>query len=308
MGSLEENWLLPTAAGAIRPTCLAPETFAAGDLSETTPILLVGFEGFHDCYPHLAAENLSRQGIPANGVTVKLPGLATRQRIDAMVLAGYFENLDSLTELADAVQPHCAGYDRIGFPAVFGIKNAHRFVKALETKLQCRVFEIPGLPPSLPGMRLQHILVNAIQENGGQVFPGMEVVRSLEGETSDQIEAVLTEAAARPSMHTAQNFILATGGILGGGISTNHAGAVYDPIFNLSVEPPIKGSEWAQQDFLEPEGHPIFGVGSQPNEKFQTEFQNVFVIGGSLAGDFVRERSLEGVALISAYQVAEVLA
>jgi glycerol-3-phosphate dehydrogenase subunit B len=52
-GSVEQNWLLPSAVGAIRPTCLAPETMTGGDLRLDKPMLVVGFEHFVDFYPDL---------------------------------------------------------------------------------------------------------------------------------------------------------------------------------------------------------------------------------------------------------------
>jgi glycerol-3-phosphate dehydrogenase subunit B len=154
-------------------------------------------------------------------------------------------------------------------------------------------------------MRLHQILVQAIQKLGGQVFQGMEAV-GIKNE-GDHIESVFTEAAARPTPHPAKNFILATGGILGGGIYTNHTGTVYDPIFDLPLQAPAKMDAWFKREFLHPDGHAILKAGILPNEKFQTDYDNLFAIGNVLAGDFVREHSFEGVALISAFQVAEVL-
>ena len=307
-GSFEQNWLLPTAAGALRPTCLAPETFIGGDLSDPTPMLVVGIEGFHDFYPHFAAQNLRQQGFSTKAVSISLPGLSTRNRIDSMVLARYFDGPDTVVELAEAIRPHLKGNERIGLPAVLGLRDSLGFVKALEKQSHCQVFEIPGIPPSIPGMRLHQIFLNVIQKNGGEIFQGLEAISSQIDQTGNKIEAIFTEGAARATRHSADHFILATGGILGGGIHTDFNGAVFDPIFNLALKFPDGAPNWLNREFLHPSGHPIFGAGVHTNQQFMTEFNNVFVIGGALAGDFVRERSLEGVAITSAFQVAEVLA
>jgi len=307
-GSLESNWLLPTSAGAFRPTSLAPETMIAGDLTDPAPMLLVGIEGFHDFYPQLTAANLKAQGISAEAVMIRLPGLQSRQRIDGMVLARYFDNPNTAFELSEAIRPYLGSVERIGLPAVLGTHQALSFVRALESQLGCRVFEIPGLPPSIPGMRLHQILVEAIQKSGGQVFSGMEVIGSQRSATGNQINAVFSEAAARNTLHLAQNYILATGGILGGGIYTDHTGRVSDPIFNLPIQAAPEMSTWFAREFLHPDGHPIFRTGISSDEKLKTEFDNLFVIGNALAGDFIRERSLEGVALVSAFQIGEILA
>ena len=310
-GSLEQNWLLPNATGGIRPTCLAPETMLAGDLTDRTSMLLVGIQGFHDFYPRLAAANLQAQGVPAEAVSIQIPGLQSRQRIDSMVLARYFDNLETSIELATTLQPHLGNAERIGFPAVLGIKNAPEFVKILENQLGRRVFEIPGLPPSIPGIRLHNILMDAIRKAGGSVYEGLEAIGSQKSKDSRQIEAVLTEAAARSTPQVARNYILASGGLLGGGIFTQPpgtpAGAIFELVFDLPVQAPDV-DDWFSRAFLHPDGHAIFQSGVRVDENFRTQFGNLYAIGGVLAGDFVRERSLEGVALVSAYQAGEVLA
>jgi len=40
IGALDENFFLPTAMGAVRPTCLAPESFAAGEVRQTGELAL----------------------------------------------------------------------------------------------------------------------------------------------------------------------------------------------------------------------------------------------------------------------------
>jgi glycerol-3-phosphate dehydrogenase len=306
-GSIQTNWLLPTAAGAIRPTCLAPETFVAGDLSDSSPMLLVGINGYPDFYPHLVSANLESQGYSSEAVIIQLPGLRKFQRIDTMVLARYFNDPATAVELAEAIKPHLKTAKRVGLPAVLGMGNCIRVIRTLESILGCRVFEIPGLPPSVPGMRLHQILVDAIQESGGQILHGLEVINGQSSSIQSQIESIYTESASRPQKHTARNFILATGGILGGGISSNHAGKVYDPIFDLQVKSPPDFMDWAHREFLHPDGQPIMSAGVQVRQNFQTEYENLYAIGGTLSGDFVRERSLEGVGLVSGYHVAEIL-
>jgi glycerol-3-phosphate dehydrogenase subunit B len=306
-GSLDTNWLLPTAAGGLRSTCLAPETMTAGDLHDPAPMLLVGIEGYHDFYPHFAAANLRAQGISTEAAIIRLPSLQSHHQIDTLTLTQYFDEPESVHEVAEALRPLLGKSERIGFPAVLGRQNALDIVKILESLFGRRVFEIPGLPPSVPGMRLHQILVKAIREAGGRVSEGMEVVNAERTVDSSQIKVVFTEAAARSVPHSAQNFVLATGGILGGGIYTNHTGAVYDPIFNLSIQSPATQQDWLDREFLHPKGHPIFQAGVRVDHNFCTEIDNVYAIGNSLAGDFVRERSLEGVALVSSYRIAEVL-
>ncbi len=93
-GSLEQNWLFPSGMGAIRPTCLAPEMMVAGDLRNKDPILVIGFDGYHDFYPELIADNLTAQGFLAAGLSLALPALQGRGFITSRVLAEMFDQLE----------------------------------------------------------------------------------------------------------------------------------------------------------------------------------------------------------------------
>mgnify|MGYP002641273987 CR=1 FL=1 len=305
-GSLEKNWLLPTAIGATRPTCLAPDTMIAGNLRTQEPMLLVGFEGHPDFYPGYAAANLQAQGFAARAITIPIPGSLQRQRIDTMTLARAFDKEEFRHQVIALLRPHLGNAGRIGFAAVLGLKDALGVTRELESGLGRRVFEIAGLPPSVPGMRLHHILVQAIRQAGGRVHDGIEV-QSFETDPhiENRVAAMYSHSSARPIRHTAKNFILATGGILGGGIYTTPHDDVYETIFNLPVDVSPR-EEWLQRAFAHPAGHPIFGAGVGVDSTFHTLYANLFAVGELLGGaDFVRQQSLEGVALVSAYQTVQ---
>src|SRR5207247_6767397 len=57
-GGLEENFLLPTAVGAVKPSALVPETMAAGDLRAGGRCVFVGL-GLKDVYPARLADTLA---------------------------------------------------------------------------------------------------------------------------------------------------------------------------------------------------------------------------------------------------------
>jgi glycerol-3-phosphate dehydrogenase subunit B len=306
-GSLERNWRLPTAAGAIRPTCLAPETMIAGDANDSTPMLIVGFASSYDFYPGLVAANLSQQGIPAESALIELEAVRERRFINTILLARMMEEPAFRAEVAGAVRPHLGRAGRVGFPAVLGLEQALTVKSELERLLGRPVFEIAGLPPSAPGMRLHRILTRAIGERGGRTFEGMEVVAAAAG--GGRITAVYSEAAARRQPHRAAHYILATGGILGGGVQTDYTGNVREAIFGLPLVAPQGRAAWFRQEFLGPEGQPIYQAGVAVDRAFrpvnggqQPLYANLRAAGTILAHcDPIRERSLDGVALATGY-------
>ncbi len=318
-GSLAQNWLLPTAAGALRPTCLAPETMIAGDCRQDGRMLIVGFEPFLDFWPQWIAGNLQQQGLEAEGVLLDMPGLRARKLVNGLILAGLFDQADFRRQVAAALQSvehrrRLAGAQRIGFPAVLGLRHALEAKQHLESLLGAPVFEIPGLPPSIPGLRLHHILIEAVRKSGGQVFEGMLVTdkqaRPAEGSNGPALEFVLSEAAARPKAHRAGRFILATGGILGGGYSAEADGSLHESALGLPLAAPQREA-WLQARFLAAEGHAVFRAGLAVNAHFQPVnadgqvfYENLYAAGGAIGGfDPLRERSLEGAALATGYAV-----
>lgn len=310
-GSLERNWLLPTALGGVRPTCLAPETMITGDLRQRDPMVLVGFQPFLDFYPALAADNLNAQGFSARGVVLDLPRPEQRRLVNATNLAQLFERADFRAQVADALKPHLGDAARVGFPAVLGIHNALSVQRELQEHLGRPVFEIPVLPPSVPGMRLHRILTGAIERAGGRVFEGMEVVAAdVRGKV---VEAVWTQAAARRKLHRARHFVLATGGILGSGIVAEEIGTLREVIFNLPLAAVPERSDWFDSEFLSLRGHPIYRAGIAVNERLQpldaannVVYTNLYIAGTTLAHcDTLLERSFEGVALSTGFVAAQ---
>ena len=104
LGSIDQNWLLPSALGTVRPTCLAPITMIAGDLRQKSAMLLVGFEQFQDFFPGLAADNLNAQGFSASSILLNLPSLRERTFVTGRVLAEAFETSEFQSEVIKGIK------------------------------------------------------------------------------------------------------------------------------------------------------------------------------------------------------------
>lgn len=313
-GSLDKNWLLPSAVGTFRPTCLAPETMIAGDLRRDDAMLIVGIKQLVDFYPNIVAENLAKQGVDAAHLMLDIPRLAQRNFNTPTIIGSLMEQADFRADLARRIKPKLGKAKRVGLPAILGRKPSLAIKNDLEKQLGVPVFEIPGLPPSLPGMRLHAILVQAIERAGGRVYHGLEGV-GIESERG-RVTAVLTEAAARNKPHRFEQYVVATGGILGGGIVTNHDGQAHEVVFGLPVSLPESRRDWFEQDFMDPRGHAVYRAGLTVNEQFQPlnggsqpVYENVYAAGTTLShSEVIRERSFEGVALSTGFAVGNLLA
>ncbi len=309
-GSLEQNFWLPTALGTLRPTCLVPETMIAGTAADHSPMLIVGFDQFLDFQPGLIADNLNAQGFIADNLSLDLAPIRNSKFVTSMVLAGLFDSPDFRQEVISTLKPKLGHVSRVGFPAVLGLRNPMAVLDDLQSGLGLPVFEIPGLPPSIPGIRLHNILLSAIEQNHGLLQNGMTV--STASIADNTIQSIWSDAAARLKPHFAKNFVLATGGFLGGGFIIDH-GYAQETIFNLQVPVPKHRSTWFNESFLSNQGHAIFSTGILTDSSFMpiectnhSIYKNLFVAGGALGGcDPIRERSLEGIALATGYKIGQ---
>lgn len=308
------NLMLPSPVGAVRPVYLAPNAQLAGRLDSDHPILVVGFEGMRDFYPKLIADNLNRQGHPARAALLPISLVTGRRDFNTVLLSEIVEDPDNLDRLAEALSRLVKPDERIGLPAFMGFRHHRRVMERLRQAADAPVFEIPTLPPSVPGIRLTDVLRRHLHSLGVRVEIGMEVIGvSSDG---DRVQWVETATSARPLKHRAQNFLLATGGILGGGIDSDHTGRVWETIFDLPLTAPQRSAGWFHPQFLDPAGHPIFRGGVRVNNHFQPVgsdglpvYANLWAAGGTLAGaDPIHERSLEGIAIGTGMAAAEEIA
>ena len=70
----------------------------------------------------------------------------------------------------------------------------------------------------------------------------------------------------RDRTYRADTFILATGGLYGGGITSDYTGTLRETVFGLPLQTPDRQpDEWFTPQFLGPAGHPIHRAGVRVN-------------------------------------------
>ena len=323
---LGRNFQLISPVGAARPVYLAPTAQHAGNLEDDTPLVIVGLTGMPDFYPELIAENLQRQGHLARSETLNLHRITNRRDHSPVQLARLLDQPAAQEQFTDMVVDATAAGERVGLPAVLGQKAHLRLLTKIHEAIVGRypkttqsddgqgaglsVFEIPTLPPSVPGLRLDAALRAQLDRLGVRVEIGMEVCGF--HATGRRIEWIETETGSRPLRHRALNYLLATGGILGGGIYAHRCGRVEETVFDLPLTAPLTRPQWLRPLFLDPRGHPIFQAGVSVDDRFcpldhaaAPVYDNLWAAGAVLAHtDPIRERSREGIAIATGYAAA----
>jgi glycerol-3-phosphate dehydrogenase subunit B len=314
-----ENLLLPSAVGALRPVFLAPQAQMAGDSSRPEPLLIVGFRGLRDFYPELIAYNLTRQGCQARAAFLPLSLLTEQSDRNNVHLAQALDDPARRAKLGRELKQLAQPGERIGLPAILGLDDQAAALADLQSAAGAPVFEIPTLPPSVPGMRLYKALRAKLWSMGVRVDAGMEAIGAstipAHNGTAGRVQWVETATSSRPLKNRAKSFLLATGGILGGGFDSDHTGRLWEVVFDLPVTVPQRRSQWFRPRFMNPAGHPVFNGGVAVDQRMQpvdaagnVVYANLWSTGGALASvDPIQQHSLEGIAIASGVAAAKAI-
>jgi glycerol-3-phosphate dehydrogenase subunit B len=299
-GGLERNHLLPTAVGAVRPSALVPETMAEGDVRSGESVCVVGTPLLRDFHAALCAGNL--EGLPARAIAAEIE--LERADANALGLARRFDDADWRAAFAASLAPMLRADERVGLPAILGLRDPHGAWADLQRRLGRPVFEIPTLPPSVPGMRVFETLRSALRRSGGRLVLGSEVIGA--ERSGGRIAAVRAHAAGHDVRYHARWFVLATGGFASGAIELTSEWTARDTVLDLPLRG-VPGPDEARfvGEYLAEQ--PIARAGVAVSGGLRAEgAENVLVAGAALPGAVPwQEGSGEGIALASGYRAAQ---
>lgn len=314
-GSAARNMLLPTAVGALKPSAVVPATMAAGDLRSGGRVVLAGFRALKDFYAAYAATNLNASGhdrVEARAVDVALD-VDGEADPGPLRLARHLEEREFRAglgaRLAAAVEPG----ESIGVPAILGLDRAAEVWSELQERAGAALFEIPTLPPSLPGIRLYNALQRALKRAGGRVVIGSRAVAAATtGAGSPRtISGIVVDASGRQVVHRAGHFVLATGGIGAGGIRMDSDWKLEEAVLGLPLAgAPDPDDERFDADYFA--SHALNRSGVAVDDSWRPVgasgellYANLRVAGASLAGaEPWKEKSGNGISLVTGYAAA----
>ncbi|MGF7186582.1 glycerol-3-phosphate dehydrogenase subunit B [Desulfitispora alkaliphila] len=315
-GDGKRNFLLVTSYGFVRPTALVPTSMAGGDVRNEGECLVIGMEGLLDFSPKMVADGANRfrekmgiKGKWVNGGLINL-GLSRTKRSNPLAIAKWLdkeENFNYLVrELKLLISGHGMGKETaIVLPAVLGSKYQQDLTAKLSIKLQHPVFEIPVGQLTVPGYRLNNMLIDSAAKKGADIQLGTPV---LEVKTTKETMTVTIDAPGKPVVYSCEKLILATGGVFGGGILKDRKG--YE---ETAIGLPVAtggNKNTNSMGLLNREEQPYSLAGVAVNKDLQpsvlykdfNKYGQVAIVGASLAGyDAAVEKSGLGVALATGY-------
>jgi glycerol-3-phosphate dehydrogenase subunit B len=313
-GSLDENLIVPTAVGVTKPTALVPEAMAAGDVRAGGRFVFVGLRALKDFYPAYVADNLSQLKVPSGAIVearaVQLSDPGREADVNPLGYARLFEEPDFRKAVASELLPRLEPGEVVGFPSVLGLDRHSAAWHELQDLLGRPVFEVPALPPSVPGIRLFRALREAFGRAGGRVVLG-PTATGAEARGGLVNALVVRGAANRSTSYPARWFVLATGGFAAGAILLDSYGEVRETVFELPVAgvPPTDQPRFLRGYFAD---HPMARAGLAVDQRFRPVdaegrpvFGNVFAAGAVLGGaEPWREQSGNGLALATGFAAA----
>jgi glycerol-3-phosphate dehydrogenase subunit B len=301
VGSLEQNLLLPTAVGALKPSALVPETMAAGAGSD--PVCVVGLRALKDFHAPLLAENLVRAGIQARAVELDV---RPEKRVDANSLgfARGFDDPGFRAEVAGQLSGRLGAEERVAFPAVLGIGGPRGVWSELQDRLGRPVFEVPTLPPSVPGMRVFALLRERLRRASGRMI--LNAVVQGADRDGNRVRTLRTRVGLREVEDSADWIVLATGGFASGGLALDSHWQAREVALGLPVTGVPDGERFLPEYFAE---HPMGRAGVAVDGRLRPEgLENVLVAGATLAGAVPwREKSGDGISLTTGHRAAELI-
>lgn len=223
------NLLLPTVLGTVKPTALAQRTQAGANLTDLPEkVAVVGFRLDPHFDPRLVADGLTRAARAVGRRTELVPiVLPFFKRVeDAMrtpyELADVLEGPSRVEELAELLKFKLPeGTGMVLLPPIFGRRSSDLLSRLGEGLGGIPCFEVLSGTPSVPGLRLQDALDEALRKVEVERLDA-EVTRSADGVLEICGEAVRPKA-----------MVLATGKYIGGGIRKDEA--FKEPVFGLPV-------------------------------------------------------------------------
>jgi glycerol-3-phosphate dehydrogenase subunit B len=297
-----------TPAGLTKPTYRMPRSMWAGKmaLAEKAPCLLLDFHGLKDFSAAMVRAGLQKRWPELRSARVPFPDSGARSELFTGLMAMSLESEAAREKLVHSVRPLLGQDEYVGFPAVLGLYRTREIAAELEERLEASVFEIPTLPPSVPGQRFKEACDRLLS---GSTVRRLSNQRAKLQEKSPDRFLLKLEHGDRATRLASRAVILASGRFLGRGLTADRK-RIREPIFGLPVHQPEQRDGWHCSDFFDPRGHPVNLSGLEVDHAFRPVAPSgdpvhghLFACGSILAHqDWIKTKSGAGISLASAYK------
>ncbi len=312
----DKNHFHVTPIGTLKPTFFSQKSVFNKKIRDAfyrkPKIAIINIEGFRDYYPKMAAVNLKKnrlfKGCEIITGSIVLPGEKLNPKnpheFRSIDICRIFDSKPDLDKIASRISSIAGNADIVGIPAFLGLNNYNAILKSLREMTGYILYEIPTLPPSILGMRLDNALKARYAELGGVFIAGDRVIggKILNG----RVEYIYTENHPETRLY-APSYVLSTGSFFSGGMISD-AEKIQEPVFGLCLEYAKGRQNWHRPAFFHPQSHPFLSFGVKTDEHLNPygpsgeRIGNLFCTGAVLSNyNPVQEGTGSGVAISTGF-------
>lgn len=300
--------------GTTKPTYICSESNNASKVLNAKKILFIGVEYLKDAQTALAVKQVKHYKVffdaEISHAVLKSPFGKTHRVLNCLDIARYTDKEEGFNWLKNELLKYTEGYDAVIIPPICGTINYARNYEKL-IKEGITVVESLSIPPGVGGYRLRDALVSEAKKLHVKFIENCNVQRAVvqNNKCVGLVALHNNIAGAVETEYTAEQYIIATGGVIGGGILSTPE-KVYESIFKIELDAPKTVEYRSEKNVFGNHEFTKFGV--NVNDKLQAVgadgkplYENVFFAGNTLGNyDFPTEKSGYGVACSTGYTAA----
>jgi len=309
---MNRNSAVLTSLGTTKPTYCVPHTMWNGvaALEKKLPCLFIDVRGLKGFSARQIAAALQDDWPDLTTGRISFPGMDHLNEVYPEHMANALELPETREKLAEVVRPHIHDAKIVGFPAILGIYRTYEVASDFEDLLGMPIFEIPTIPPSVPGIRLRETFEKGLRAKGGEYFSQNRVL-NVRAVDDRYFELDIGRKTVEDCIQ-ARGIILASGRFIGGGLYADRQ-RIKETIFDLPIDQPDTRAEWHRRNMLDPNGHPVNRAGLEIDDAFRPlnrshrpAFRTLFAAGSILAhNDWKRLKCGAGLAIATAFGAVE---
>ena len=303
--------LLP--AGNCKPTFSMPETMSQSipAMRDRARVLIIDFAGLQGFSAREMVANLSTQWPKLRSQHVSFPDMESGAQLYAEVMARALEVPETRVALAERIKPLLGDAEYLALPAILGIHQPDHVHQEMQRLIGLPVFEIPCIPPAVPGIRLRELMEQQLMNKGATVISQKKVESVVFQESCIELHY---EDHFGPVVIQADHVLLASGRFLSGGLVADQF-QVQEALMHLPVQQPESRDGWFSEDYFDAQGHAVNRAGLLVNGDMQVVNdqgelidRRLYAAGIVLANqDWVRQRCGAGVAIATAYKAVKAI-
>jgi len=308
IGRMDRNIGVITSLGNLKTTYCVPHTMWNGveALEKKTACLLIDIRGLKGFSARQIAAALKSEWPDLRTARISFPDTDHLNEVFTEHMASALILPQNREKLALTLRPQIKNAQIVGLPAILGLYRTEEVLSDLQARIGVPLFEIPTIPPSVPGLRLKEAFERGLRAKGVNYLSQKRVL-AVRHPADEHFEVDMGRIAAELTVRS-RGIILASGRFIGGGLHADRI-RIKETIFDLPVYQPANRTEWHRRELLDTRGHPVNRAGVEIDDSFrplnssrQPAFRTLFAAGSLLAhNDWKRLKCGAGVAIASAF-------